>query len=256
MAHWVRFEQDGEIGFGTLDGDVIAVHGGDMFADATATGATVALADVTLLTPSVPAKLIALWNNSRSAAEKQGLEQPEYPLFFIKPPNTYLPTGGVIRKPTSYDGRVIYEAELGIVIGRICKDADEAEAAEAIFGYTCVNDVTALQILDADPSFPQWARAKGFDTFGAFGPSIATDTDVSSATIRAELNERERQNYPVSDLFMQPAQIVSHLSRAMTLEPGDLIACGTGPGALPMKPGASIDVIIDGIGRLANTYAE
>ncbi len=256
MAHWVRFEQDGEIGFGTLDGDVIAVHGGDMFADATATGATVALTDVTLLTPSVPGKLIALWNNSRSAAEKQGLEQPEYPLFFIKPPNTYLPTGGVIRKPTSYDGRVIYEAELGIVIGRICKDADEAEAAEAIFGYTCVNDVTALQILDADPSFPQWARAKGFDTFGAFGPSIATDTDVSSATIRAELNERERQNYPVSDLFMQPAQIVSHLSRAMTLEPGDLIACGTGPGALPMKPGASIDVIIDGIGRLANTYAE
>jgi 2-keto-4-pentenoate hydratase/2-oxohepta-3-ene-1,7-dioic acid hydratase in catechol pathway len=254
MAHWVRFEDNGETGFGTLEGETIAVCEGDMFAGATAIGQTVGLADVTLLTPCVPSKLIALWNNSRSAAEKQGLDQPEYPLFFVKPPNTYLPAGGVIRKPASYDGRVIYEAELGIVIGRPCKDADPAEAAGAIFGYTCVNDVTALQLLDADPSFPQWARAKGFDTFGAFGPSIAADTDVSDATIRAELNGRERQNYPVSDLFMQPAEIVSHLSQAMTLNPGDLIACGTGPGALPMKPGATIDVVIDGIGTLSNTY--
>ncbi len=95
---------------------------------------------------------------------------------------------------------------------------------------------------------------QGFDTFGVFGPAIATDTDISGATIRAELNGRERQNYPVSDLFMQPAEIVSHLSGAMTLNPGDLIAYGTGPGALPMKPGATIDVIIDGIGTLSNTY--
>ncbi len=254
MAHWVRFDHAGESGFGTLDGDTITVCDGGMFANATATGTTVALADVALLTPCVPGKLIALWNNSRSAAEKQGLDQPEYPLFFIKPPNTYLPSGGVIRKPASYDGRVIYEAELGIVIGRTCKDASEADAADAIFGFTCVNDVTALQILDADPSFPQWARAKGFDTFGAFGPSIATATDISGSAIRAELNGRERQNYPVSDLFMQPAEIVSHLSHAMTLDPGDLIACGTGPGALPMKSGATIDVIIDGIGKLSNTY--
>jgi 2-keto-4-pentenoate hydratase/2-oxohepta-3-ene-1,7-dioic acid hydratase in catechol pathway len=254
MAHWVRFDHNGETGIGTLDGDTIAVCEGDMFAGATATGTTIALADIALLTPCVPGKLIALWNNSRSAAEKQGLDQPEYPLFFIKPPNTYLPAGGVIRKPASYDGRVIYEAELGIVIGRTCKDASQADAADAIFGFTCVNDVTALQILDADPSFPQWARAKGFDTFGAFGPSIATDTDISGSSIRAELNGRERQNYPVSDLFMQPAEIVSHLSHAMTLDPGDLIACGTGPGALPMKPGATIEVIIDGIGRLSNIY--
>ncbi len=254
MAHWVRFEHNGETGIGTLDSETIAVCAGDMFAGAAATGQTIALGDVSLLTPCLPSKLIALWNNSRSAAEKQGLEQPEYPLLFVKPPNTYLPAGGVIRKPASYDGRVIYEAELGIVIGSACKDASPAEAADCIFGYTCVNDVTALQILAADASFPQWARAKGFDTFGVFGPAIATDTDISGATIRAELNGRERQNYPVSDLFMQPAEIVSHLSGAMTLNPGDLIACGTGPGALPMKPGATIDVIIDGIGTLSNTY--
>lgn len=256
MTNWVRFEKDGATGFGVLEGDSIAVHDGDMFADTAATGETVALDAVTLLTPCVPGKFIALWNNSRSAAEKQGLDQPEYPLFFLKPSTTYLAPGGVIRKPAAYDGRVIYEAELGIVIGKTASNVDEAAAADAIFGYTCVNDVTAMQLLDADPSFPQWARAKGFDTFGAFGPAIVTDTDVSDSTIRAELNGRERQNYAVADLFMQPAEIVSKLSQSMTLEPGDLIACGTGPGALPMKPGATIDVIIDGVGTLSNSYED
>lgn len=256
MAQWVRFEKDGQTGFGTLDGDAIAVHDGDMFAGATATGERVALSETSLLTPCVPGKFIALWNNSRAAAEKQGLEKPDYPLFFLKPSTSYLAPGGAIRKPQSYDGRVIYEAELGVVIGTQCANADEAAAADAIFGYTCVNDVTALQLLDADPSFPQWARAKGFDTFGAFGPAIVTDADISGSAIRAELNGRERQNYPVSDLFMQPAEIVAKLSQSMTLQPGDLIACGTGPGALPMKPGSTIDVVIDGIGTLSNSYEE
>ena len=254
MVHWVRFARNGATGFGTLDGDNIAIHDGDMFAGATPTGDTVARADVALLTPCEPGKIVALWNNSRSAAEKQGLTQPEYPLFFIKAANSYLAPGGTIRKPASYDGRVIYEAELGIVIGRTCTAVGEAEAAAHIFGYTCVNDVTAMQLLDADPSFPQWARAKGFDTFGPFGPAIATDIDLASATIRAELNGRERQNYPVSDLFVQPAALVSQISQSMTLDPGDIISCGTGPGALPMRPGMTIDIIIDGIGTLSNSY--
>ncbi len=256
MTQWVRFEANGATGFGVLDGNAIAVHSGDMFAAADATGETLAASDVSLLAPCVPGKFVALWNNSASAADKQGLDKPEYPLFFLKPATSYLGPGAVIRKPASYDGRVIYEAELGIVIGKRVSNADEGEAADAIFGYTCVNDVTAMQLLDADPSFPQWARAKGFDTFGVFGPAIVTGADLSGSAIRAELNGRERQNYPVSDLFMQPAEIVSKLSQSMTLEPGDLIACGTGPGALPMKPGATIDVIIDGVGTLSNTYEE
>ena len=256
MATWVRFLQDGNTGFGTLEVDSISVHEGDMFADAVLTGETVALSDVTLMTPCTPGKMIALWNNSQSAAEKQGLEKPEYPLFFLKPSSSYLAPGGVIRKPAGYDGRVIYEAELGIVIGKVVHNVDEAAAVDAIFGYTCVNDVTAMQLLDADVTFPQWARAKGFDTFGAFGPGIVTNVDVSGSRIRAELNGRERQNYAVADLFMQPAEIVARLSESATLEPGDLIACGTGPGALPMKPGASIDVIIHGIGTLSNTYED
>jgi len=256
MTDWVRFERNGKTGFGTLVADAVAVFEGDMFGIATPTGEALTLSDVSLLTPCVPSKIVALWNNSKAAAEKQGLEQPEDPLFFLKGPNTYLAPGAAIRKPQSYDGRVIYEAELGIVIGKSCKDADAAKAAESIFGYTCVNDVTALQVLDADPTFPQWARAKGYDTFGPFGPVIATEIDLATATIRAELNGRERQNYPVSDLFLQPADLVSRLSRFMTLEAGDIVSCGTGPGALPMKPGATIDVIIDGIGTLSNTYED
>lgn len=256
MAEWIRFEKDGVAGFGTLEGDTVAVHSGDMFHGAEETGATHALSDVTLLPPCLPGKLVALWNNSRSVAEKQGLSQPEEPLFFIKASNTYLAPGAAIRKPAHYDGRVIYEAELGVVIGRTCTDISEDEAAARIFGYTCVNDVTAMQLLDADPSFPQWTRAKGFDTFCPFGPAIVTGADVSGASIKAELNGRERQNYPVSDLFLQPAALVAALSRSMTLHPGDVIACGTGPGALPMKPGATIDIVIDGVGRLSNTYEE
>jgi 2-keto-4-pentenoate hydratase/2-oxohepta-3-ene-1,7-dioic acid hydratase in catechol pathway len=254
MTAWLRFDGTDGPGFGALIGDAIALFEGDMFGIATPTGETLALSETTLLPPCVASKMVALWNNSKSAAEKQELGQPEDPLFFLKGPNTYLAPGGVIRKPATYDGRVIYEAELGIVIGKTCKDVDETGAAACIFGYTCVNDVTALQVLDADPTFPQWARAKGYDTFGPFGPVIATDIDISAATIRAELNGRERQNYPVSDLFLQPAALVSRLSRFMTLEVGDIVSCGTGPGALPMKPGATIDIIIDGIGTLSNTY--
>ncbi|HCP01245.1 MAG: 2-hydroxyhepta-2,4-diene-1,7-dioate isomerase [Alphaproteobacteria bacterium] len=255
MTNWVRFNRDGVTEFGSLDKENIAIHDGDMFVDATPTGESLPIDVVNLETPCVPGKFIALWNNSRLAAEKQGLEQPEYPLFFLKPSTSYLAPGAVIRKPKDYDGRVIYEAELGIVIGKSVRNVGEVAAADAIFGYTCVNDVTAMQLLNTDPSFPQWARAKGFDTFGAFGPAIVTDADIAVSSIRAELNGRERQNYPVSDLLMQPAEIVAKLSQSMTLDPGDLIACGTGPGALPMKPGATIDVIIDGVGVLSNTYA-
>jgi 2-keto-4-pentenoate hydratase/2-oxohepta-3-ene-1,7-dioic acid hydratase in catechol pathway len=227
-----------------------------MFDGASATTETCAVSEVALLPPCMPTKIVALWNNSRSAAEKQGLSQPDFPLFFLKGSNTFLAPGGTIRKPARYDGRVIYEAELGIVIGRTCKDVGEADAAGFIFGYTCVNDVTALQLIDADPTFPQWARAKGFDTFGPFGPSIATAIDLAGATVRAELNGRERQNYPVSDLFVQPAALVARISQCMKLYPGDIISCGTGPGALPMRPGATIDVVIDGIGTLSNVYDE
>lgn len=261
MSNCVRFIHDGVDGFGTLNGagDTIETLDGDMFASAHPTGRLLPLADVRLLPPVKPSKIIALWNNSRSSAEKQKLDPPSAPLYFIKTPNTHLAPRAAIRKPASYDGRVIFEAELGIVIGRTCRDISENKTVDYIFGYTCVNDVTALQIIREDPTFAQWSRAKNFDTFTPMGPSIATDITpdmLPSLTIRAELNGRERQNYLTSDLFFSPLQLVSLISRDMTLEPGDVISCGTGPGAVPMKPGDRIEIIIDRIGRLTNDYTE
>jgi 2-keto-4-pentenoate hydratase/2-oxohepta-3-ene-1,7-dioic acid hydratase in catechol pathway len=141
-----------------------------------------------------------------------------------------------------------------VVIGKTCKNIGVDEAAGAIFGVTCVNDVTALDLLTRDASFAQWTRAKSFDTFGIFGPVIACGLDWNALIVRTLVNGRERQNYPCSDMIFSPAQIVSSLSREMTLVPGDVIACGTSLGVLPIKPGTVVEVSIDGIGVLKNTY--
>ena len=261
MTNWVRFDENGTTGFGALDaaGTAIEVFDRDMFAGARPTGRKIAAATVRRLAPVVPSKIVALWNNSRSSAEKQKIAPPLRPLFFIKTPNTYLAPGGAIRKPAAYDGRVIFEAELGVVIGKTCTGVTEQEAGDYIFGYTCINDVTALQIIREDDSFAQWSRAKNFDSFTPIGPVIATDIApdaLGGLAIRAELNGRERQNYPVSDLFYSPQALVSLVSRDMTLVAGDIISCGTGPGAVPMKAGDRIDIIIDRIGRLENEFVD
>ena len=150
-------------------------------------------------------------------------------------------------------GRILFEGELGIVIGKTCANASEADAADAILGYTCVNDFTALQVLNADPSFPQWTRAKSYDGFGVVGPYIDTDVDWKSLEIKVLVGTRERQSYPASDMIMPPAQIVSKISQDMTLQPGDLIACGTSVGARPVKAGDVVTVSIDGIGAVTVT---
>lgn len=254
MAHWLRYRHDGRHGFGRLDGDTIAVFEGDLFDEPVATGRTLALADVTVDLPCRPSKLIALWNNFVAMAEKQGLDRPLAPLFFIKPPNTYRASGQEVAVPAGV-GRVLFEGELGIVIGKTGRDLTPEAAASHIFGYTCLNDVTALEVLKADPSFVQWTRSKGLDGFGPFGPVITTDLDVESANVRVRVNGRERQTYPLADMMLKPAEIVSLISQGMTLEPGDLIACGTSNGAGPIPKGATVEVEIDGIGVLSNRFA-
>lgn len=252
---WVRFEDGGAIGFGTLDGETITVHEGDMLAGtARPTSHTVALASVRLLTPTSPTKMIGLWNNFGALAEKMQLATPPDPLYFLKAPSSFLATGETIRQPKHYDGRVVFEAELGIVIGETCKDLDEAAAAACIFGYTCINDVTGFDVLFRDPSFAQWARSKSYDTFGVFGPVVTAGLAPEGLVIRALLNGEERQNYPVSDMTIKPVALVSRLSQDMTLCPGDVIACGTSVGAGRMKPGSTIEVVIDGIGTLRNRF--
>jgi 2-keto-4-pentenoate hydratase/2-oxohepta-3-ene-1,7-dioic acid hydratase in catechol pathway len=239
---------------GLLDGDRLLVHAGDLFEAPKPTGESVALADVACLPPCRPGKFIALWNNFRTAADKGGLGIPAEPLYFIKPATSYATHGAVIRPPANYDGRVVFEGELGIVIGQHIRAATPEQARAAIFGYTMVNDVTALDLLNRDVSFAQWTRAKGADGFGIFGPAIATGLDPAALVVRAILNGRVRQNYPVADAIFAPHEVVAHLSQDMTLEPGDLIALGTSLGAAPMKAGATIEIAIDGIGSLVNTF--
>lgn len=255
MTLWVRFAGAAGEGFGTFDPAAgrIAVHRGDLFDAPSATGETVALDAVRLLTPVRPGTFIGLWNNFRELAAKLNQAIPTEPLYFLKATSACLDPEGVIAVPAHYDGKVVYEGELGVVIGKTCRGVSEAEAEAAIFGYTCVNDVTALDAFGADPAFAQWTRAKSFDSFGPFGPAIATGLDWSSLRVRTVLNGRERQNYPTNDMILAPARIVSLIAREMTLRPGDLIACGTSVGVLPMRSGMTVEVTIDGIGTLRNT---
>lgn len=252
--HWIRFDRGGQTGFGVLRDGVIQIHEGDMFANPRSTNATVALTDVTVLTPCVPSKMIALWNNFHALAAKLNLTAPPEPLYLLKAPNSFLAGGQPIRVPPSYSGKVVYEGELGVVIGKRASNVSEAEAAQYIFGYTCSNDVTAAELIQKDPTFAQWTRAKGFDSFGVFGPVIATNVEPLELRVKTLLDGKERQNYPVSDMIFKPAQIVSLISCDMTLYPGDVISCGTSVGVGSMKPGSKVEIVIDGIGTLSNEY--
>ena len=257
MTRWIRFEHAGQAGFGTLEGETITVHEGDMFAGARATSKTRALAEVKVLTPTEPSKMIALWNNFHALAAKLKLEAPEDPLYLLKAGNSFLASGETVRRPISYSGKVTYEGELGIVIGKKCTEVAEADIEPYIFGYTCVNDVTAAELINKDPTFPQWVRAKSFDTFGVFGPVVATGLDPMGLNVRTVLNGDERQNYPVSDMIFPPARLVSLISHDMTLYPGDVIACGTSVGVGSMKePSNTIEVSIEGIGTLSNVFEQ
>lgn len=255
MAQWLRYQANGSDGFGTLEGETIHVHEGDMFAKATPTGETLALAEVSLLPPVKPGKIVALWNNYNMMREKMNGEVPPHPLWFIKTNNSVLAPGAAIVRPEGYDGKVVYEGELGIVIGKVCRNVAESDALDHVFGYTCVNDVTAIELLKADGSFDQWTRCKSFDTFGPLGPVIAAGLDPMTLRVRTVLNGDERQNYPVSDMLRTPAKLVSEISHDVTLEPGDVIACGTNVGVGTMKePHNTVEIVIEGIGTLRNTF--
>lgn len=224
-----------------------------MFACAVPTERWMPLAEVNLLTPVQPSKVIALWNNFRALGEKLKLAVPAEPLYLIKAPNTYLAPNGTICKPAC-GGKVVFEGELGIVIGKACKLVPEGDALDHVFGYTCANDVTVADILNRDASFAQWVRAKGFDTFCPFGPVVATGLDPTKLVVKTMLNGEVRQDYPISDMRFSVQQLVSLISQDITLYPGDVILCGTSVGVGSMPTGSTVEVEIAGIGRLSNRF--
>jgi 2-keto-4-pentenoate hydratase/2-oxohepta-3-ene-1,7-dioic acid hydratase in catechol pathway len=250
---WVRFKHQDQVRFGTLDGDRVHVHRGDIYAAPEATGQVVALGNVDLLTPTAPRKVIGLWNNFHALAKKLNLPDPAEPLYFLKAPNACLAPNGVIRKPLQ-DCKVVFEGELGVVIGKTCTAVSEADAFEHVFGYTCANDVTVADILNRDPTFAQWTRAKGFDTFCPIGPVVATGLDPTTLVVTTRLNGDIRQQYPISDMRFSVQQLVSLISSDMTLDPGDVILCGTSVGVGSMKPGSVVEIEIGGIGKLTNRF--
>ena len=254
MTQWVRFRTaDGRVGFGTLRGDHVVEHSGDMFASSAPTGRSLPSGTFTLLNPCQPSKIVALWNNFHALAAKLGKAAPSHALFLIKPQSCVIGPGEAIQRPLAYPGKIAFEGELGIVMGRRCKDVSAADAPDYIFGYTCVNDVTAAEVLNENGDFAQWCRSKGYDTFGCLGPAIASDFEWAGARVTTRLDGAERQNYPLSDMILPPAELVSQISHDMTLLPGDVIAVGTSLGVGSMKDGATVEVQIDGIGVLTNT---
>ncbi len=254
IKKWVRYEHAGQQGFGLFDGEIIHCHSGSMFDNPHADGTTLRCEDVRLLSPCRPGKIVAMWNNFHQLAAAQNWELPEFPFYFIKPGSCVIGHQGEIIHPQGYDGRVIYEGELGIVMGKACKGVSRDEAADYVLGYTCVNDVTAIHLLYKYAAFPQWTRSKSFDTFGAIGPCITALDNPDSLIVKTQVNGEERQNYPVSDMVFSPLDLVSLVSGDMTLNPGDVIACGTSLGVKTMKPDTTVDVVIEGVGTLTNYY--
>jgi 2-keto-4-pentenoate hydratase/2-oxohepta-3-ene-1,7-dioic acid hydratase in catechol pathway len=253
QQQWVRFREGDAVRFGTLEGERVRLWHGDLFEYPQRGDRTIALAEVQLLTPVQPSKVIALWNNFHALAAKLELPDCAEPLYLVKTPNAYLEPGGTIRHPGG-GAKVVFEGELGIVIGRRAKQVSEREALQHVFGYTCANDVTVADILNRDASFAQWTRAKGFDTFCPFGPAVATGVDPTKLRVRTLLDGAVRQDYPLSDMRFSVEQLVSLISQDMTLLPGDVILCGTSVGVGSMKPGSTVEVEIAGIGKLSNRF--
>nr|WKF60476.1 putative protein YisK [Paraburkholderia busanensis] len=252
MDTWMRFmSSDGGVVFGRVEGGYL--HEYASLDHPVPTGAVLPMRTLTPLAPCAPGKIVALWNNYHALAAKLDKPVPSHPLFLLKPAASVIGTGEAIRRPPGYAGKIVYEGELGIVIGRRCRNASVDEAAAAIFGYTLVNDVTAADLLNENPHFPQWTRAKGFDTFCCLGPAIVSGFDWRQARLVTLLDGVERQNYPLDDMVFSPQQQVSLLSQDLTLEAGDVIACGTSVGVGSIKDGATVSVSIDGIGTLSNT---
>jgi 2-keto-4-pentenoate hydratase/2-oxohepta-3-ene-1,7-dioic acid hydratase in catechol pathway len=255
VSHWVRFSTAGREGFGILEDGQIHEYSGDMFAAAQPNGRTHAAGSYTPLSPCQPGKIVALWNNFHALASKLGKPIPTHPPFFIKASSSVVGSETPIRRPAGYAGKIVFEGELGIVIGKTCRNVGRSEAARYIFGYTCVNDVTAMDVLFENPDFAQWSRSKSFDTFGCLGPSIATHIDPLTVNIVTRIDGSERQNYPVTDMVFKPFELVGLLSHDLTLLPGDVIACGTSIGVGSIKDGATVEISIDGIGTLRNKLA-
>jgi len=213
------------------------------------TGSRYPLADVRLLAPVLPSKVIAIGKNYADHVREMGGEPPPEPVIFLKPSTAVIGLRDPIVYPAELSERVDFEGELAVVIGRLCRQVPAARVPEVIFGYTCANDVTARDLQARDG---QWARAKGFDTFCPLGPWIQTDIDPGDLELTTVVNGEIRQNARTSQLMHDVTALISYVSAVMTLLPGDVLLTGTPAGVGPLKEGDEVSVSIENIGTLTN----
>ena len=237
-----------------LEGLTVAEIDGHPFGTVKFTGQRWALADVRLLSPILPSKVVCVGRNYADHAKELGNEVPAEPLLFLKPSTSVIGHRDVVRLPPQ-SKRVEHEAELAVIIGAAgARRIDRADAAKSIFGYTVANDVTARDLQRGDG---QWTRAKGFDSFCPLGPWIVTGLDVSDLEVRCEVGRGSgvaemRQLGRTKDMVFDVATLVSYVSHVMTLLPGDVILTGTPEGVGPMQVGDEVEVTVSGIGSLTN----
>ena len=259
-----RFASGGEVAYGIVEdqgngasggqGAVIAQLQGHPFgADPGSlrfTGARYPVAEVRLLAPVLPSKVIAVDGNypgdPAGAGAGSGAAEP---VLFLKPSTSVAGPQDPIAYPVKLTERVEYEGELAVIIGRLCRDVPVHRAGEVIFGYACANDVTARDLAERDG---QWTRAKGFDTFCPLGPWIETAADPADAELVTQVNGGVRQRARTSQLRYGVPALIAYVSQVMTLLPGDVLLTGTPPGAGPLTDGDEVSVTIEGIGTLAN----
>jgi 2-keto-4-pentenoate hydratase/2-oxohepta-3-ene-1,7-dioic acid hydratase in catechol pathway len=244
---------EGEAGSAVdLAGLTVAEIEGHPFGTITFTGQRWALADVRLLSPILPSKVVCIGRNYADHAKELGNEVPAEPLIFLKPSTSVIGHRDIIRLPPQ-SKRVEHEAEIAIVIGALgARRVDRGDAMRSILGYTCANDVTARDLQRADVQF---TRAKGFDSFCPLGPWIETALDPADLEVRCEVNEEVRQLGRTKDLIFDIPTLVSYVSHVMTLLPGDVLLTGTPAGVSPIVAGDTCTVRIEGIGELANPVA-
>jgi len=247
----IRYKRGHQIGYGLVERHRVYALEDDPFG-AWSTGAEIgALADVELLAPCAPTKIVCIGRNFPAHAQEHNAPVPTEPLIFLKPPSAVIgPEQPIILPPQSQ--QVEHEAELAVVIGRRCRHVPEETALEAVLGYTCGNDVTARDLQRTDG---QWSRAKGFDTFCPLGPWIIAPFDPTDMAITCRVNGRMRQFGLTRDMVFPIPRLIAYISAVMTLEPGDVILTGTPSGVGPLRPGDICEVEVEGIGVLRNPVA-
>jgi 2-keto-4-pentenoate hydratase/2-oxohepta-3-ene-1,7-dioic acid hydratase in catechol pathway len=246
-----RFEAGGRACWARLVDDTAALRWtAAPWAGGAETDERVDLSQATVLAPVAPSKIVCVGRNYRAHAAELGHEIPAEPLLFLKPPSALLAHDGIVEWPADSE-RVDYEGEIAVVIGQPLRHAGEAEAARAIFGLTCADDVTARDLQRRDVQF---TRGKGFDTFCPCGPFIETDhPPLDALTLRTRVDGELRQHGVSSSMIWSIPALLAFISRVMRLEPGDLILTGTPEGVAPLVAASRIEVEIDGVGTLAHS---